>query len=61
MVYTINTQIDFEDIDKPLISSFKMTTHLEYDPSATTTAKMILLKKQVFYDNVDQLQLVDGV
>ena len=59
-LFTLNTQIDFDDLDHPLKTQFKSTEGFQIDPNAPTKAKSILMKKNVFYDNTDRLQLGDS-
>ena len=60
-LFTLNTQIDFDDLDHPLKTKLKFVSAFQIDPNAPTKAKIILMKKNVFYDNTDRLQLGDSV
>ena len=59
-IYAIDTHLDFEDIDNPLKFDIAYVRKLTFDPSTTTIAKAIVLKKNVFYDNIDRLDLFDN-
>ena len=59
-IFAVDTQNDFKDIDKPLKFHIETVTSLTVDPSTATIAKTIVLKKNVFYDNIDRLDLFDN-
>ena len=57
---TLNTQIDFEDIESPLKTDMKVALELTINPSAPTQGYVVTLKKNKFLDNTDRLQFGDS-